>query len=181
MSRLQDGENRRTSPSHGSMVRHLWHVLDTLVYKLNVEHVACVQLCVLSTQSQGTLDVTDEMSQGRNTINGHCTRNKSAPVHKRDTKRQKIIKIAQHEIQEECSSYSSKLEERIENNQVDIERKVRGALELNARKRKRNQEVNQRRKRCRMSVQSTRQFLSCFVLGHPWMVVRHIHKSKKSV
>ena len=42
-----------------------------------------------------------------------------------------------------------------------------------------NQDEVSRNKRARNHVESTRQLISCFVLGHPWIMVRHIHKRRE--
>ena len=69
----------------------------------------------------------------------------------------------------------------IDINAVHLAEKVRGINAINVRKRKREAYRLRSRKRQRLYTKSTRYFLSCFVLGHPWMVVRHIHKSGRGI
>jgi hypothetical protein len=74
---------------------------------------------------------------------------------------------------------SQELAELLDANARDIEDKVKAGIGLNVRKRRRTAEQHAARKRKKVSSKSSRHFLSCFVLGHPWMIVRHIHKRRK--
>ena len=76
-------------------------------------------------------------------------------------------------------SSSKELAELIDANARAIEDKVKEAIGLNVRKRKCNAEQHASRKRKKVGSKSSRHFLSCFVLGHPWMIVRHIHKRRR--
>jgi hypothetical protein len=87
----------------------------------------------------------------------------------------------QRKAKQRGKSSSKELAELIDANARDIEDKVKAAISLNVRKRKRTAEQHAARKRKKVSSKSSRHFLSCFVLGHPWMIVRHIHKRRKGV
>jgi hypothetical protein len=152
-----------------------------------VEQRASASLCVLSTQSSASVthDMSQEPSRIRSTeleiddprlpelqATEHAQHERMAQRYRREQySRRKAAKQAKWSSQE--------LAELLDANARDIEDKVKAGIGLNVRKRRRTAEQHAARKRKKVSSKSSRHFLSCFVLGHPWMIVRHIHKRRK--
>jgi hypothetical protein len=152
-----------------------------------VEQLATASLCVLSAQLPQ--EVSQNISQDTR-VTRACELDIDEPrlpelqalehaEHVRIAFSQRQKQYKQRKADQRDKSSSEKLSELIDANSKDIANKVKAAIGLNVRKRKRTAEQHAARKRKKVSSKSSRHFLSCFVLGHPWMIVRHIHKRRK--
>ena len=148
-----------------------------------VEKQASASLGMLSTQST---NVTHNMSQKEQKIQE--SKIKFDPIlsklqaKEQDGHAQMAIshqskQMARKAYNDRKLSSSKDWAKLIDLNAVHLAKKVRAINTINVRKRKRKAYHMRPRKRQRLYTKSTRYFLLCFVLGHPWMVVCHIHKS----
>ena len=154
-----------------------------------VEQNALASLCVLTTQS--CQKITHDMSQQSTRIRA-CHLEIDDPQlpevqanehkdHARTMVNHRQKQYNQRKVLQEGKCSSKELSEIIDANARELTNNIRGAFRMNARKRKRSSQGIGMHKKQRLYKQSKRQFLSCFVLGHPWMVTHHIHKNRENI
>ncbi|PLW09987.1 hypothetical protein PCASD_24640 [Puccinia coronata f. sp. avenae] len=131
--------------------------------------MASANLCVLPTQSNLSREP------------------ENVQVSEIDIDDPRFIEIQAREHSDHVKESNKDLSQIIDENTETIRKNVRVICSLNARKRKHHMgelSKSKRRKvlRVKRKAQSSEpSFLSCFVLGHPWMVQRHIHIHWKTI
>lgn len=134
-----------------------------------VKNVVRANICiVLPTQSK------EKEERGETEHVTYYNHNQVETVEHEEKKEVESNLSRQHS--KESNRSTSERANAIQLNEIAIQKEMHQVMRVNVQKRKRNLSQAVSRKRRKMHMKRTRGVSSCFILGHPWMVVRHIHK-----